>query len=114
MQRYRSGALSPAKQAVRLRGRLQFADGQLLGRLRKLCLRVISDHAFHSSSCSISSRGKVLLNLFRERMASGQPRIISLASGSCWYLLFTDACCEPDRPSWCCGLGGSWCTSQLI
>ena len=94
-----------AKQAVRLRGRLQFADGQLFGRLGKLCLKEVTNHAFRSSSCLLSARCKVLLNLLKERLANGQPRSISLAAGSCWYL-FTDACYEPDHPTWQCGLGG--------
>lgn len=93
------------KQAVRLRGRLQFADGQLFGRLGKLCLKEITLHAFGSSNDSLSERCRFLLKLFGDRLAGGKPRVISMATGSCWYL-FTDACYEPGDPTWCCGLGG--------
>ena len=99
-----SGRLE-SKQAVRLRGRLQFADGQLFGRLGKLCLKEITLHAFGSNNGVLSSRCKFLLKLFCDRLASGRPRVISMSTGSCWYL-FTDACYEPEHPSWRCGLGG--------
>ena len=42
-----NGELSQAE-ALKLRGRLQFADGQLFGRLGKLCLKEITSHAFSS------------------------------------------------------------------
>ena len=43
--------------------------------------------------------------MFCKMMESGKPRVISLVSSSNWYI-FTDACFEPDHPSWRCGLGG--------
>ena len=93
------------KDAIRLRGRLQFADGQLFGRLGKLCLKSITEHSLASSCKKISHRCRTLLSMFRKMMESGKPRIISLASNSNWFI-FTDACFEPDHPSWRCGLGG--------
>ena len=54
-----------SKEAVRLRGRLQFADGQLFGRLGKLRLKEVTDHAFHPSSPLLSDRCIVLLEAFR-------------------------------------------------
>ena len=44
-----SGRLSSAD-ALKLRGRLEFADGKLFGRIGKLCLKEVTDHAFSSSS----------------------------------------------------------------
>lgn len=99
-----SGELS-YKDAIRLRGRLQFADGQLFGRLGKLCLKSITEHSLTSSCKKISHRCRILLAMFRKMMSSGKPRIISLASSSNWFI-FTDACFEPNHPSWRCGLGG--------
>ena len=99
-----SGELS-YKEAIRLRGRLQFADGQLFGRLGKLCLKSITEHSLNSSCKKVSSRCRSLLAMFCDMMESGKPRIISLASSSNWFI-FTDACFEPDHPSWRCGLGG--------
>ena len=99
-----SGELS-YKDAIRLRGRMQFADGQLFGRLGKLCLKSITEHSLNNSCKKVSSRCRSLLTMFCNMMESGKPRIISLASSSNWFI-FTDACFEPDHPSWRCGLGG--------
>ena len=58
------------KDAIRLRGRLQFANGQLFGRLGKLCSKAITDHACNHKSCKISNRCRILLAL--------------LCSAECW------------------------------
>ena len=41
--------------ALKLRGRVQFADGQFFGRAGKLCLRVITDFAYGNSSGCLTS-----------------------------------------------------------
>eukprot|EP00435_Cladocopium_sp_Y103_P004485 s3451_g1.t1 len=92
-------------EALKLRGRLQFADGQLFGRVGKLCLKEITSHAFQSDSCSIDSRLKCLLELFLEQISSGPPRRVCGVTGRCFHV-FTDACYEPNDKSWPCGLGG--------
>ena len=99
-----SGCLSQAE-ALKLRGRLQFADGQLFGRLGKLCLKEVTDHAFSASGSKISSRLRQLLLLFSSQLLDGPPRKICGVSASCFYI-FTDACYEPSRSDWKCGLGG--------
>ena len=57
--------------ALKLRGRLQFADGQLFGRVGKLCLNEITSHAFSGSSAAISDRLAMLLGLFRSQLLTG-------------------------------------------
>ena len=86
-------------------GRLQFADGQLFGRLGKLCFKAITEHACSQNGCKISNRCHSLLALFSRNLEVGKPRIISLASSSNWFV-FTDARFEPENESWKCGLGG--------
>ena len=100
----KSGEIS-YKDAIRLRGRLQFADGQLFGRLGQFCSKSITEHSLNGSCKKMSSHCRSLLTVFCKMMESGKPRIISLASCSNWFV-FTDACFEPDHPSWRCGLGG--------
>ena len=92
------------KESLKLKGRLQFADGQLFGRLGKLCLKEVSNHAFGSSS-RISDRCSKLLSLFVEQLKMGPSRFISKATGSTW-LVSTDACYEPSDTHCPCGLGG--------
>ncbi len=70
-----------------------------------MCLKEITDHAFHRSSPELSDRCIVLLKAFRNQMSCGAPRVISKAASTCWYL-FTDACYEPSDDLWKCGLGG--------
>ena len=99
-----AGVLS-LPEALKLRGRLQFAEGQLFGRIGKLCLKEITDHAFTSGSSKIGARLKVLLELFQHHFLDGPPRKICGVSASSFFV-FTDACYEPRRPQWKCGLGG--------
>eukprot|EP00435_Cladocopium_sp_Y103_P054817 s1566_g18.t1 len=99
-----SGKLSQAD-ALKLRGRLQFADGQLFGRISKLCLKEITCHAFQNSSSKLGPRLRSLLKMFSEQLNQGLPRKICGVTSRCFYV-FTDACYEPDRSDWKCGLGG--------
>jgi hypothetical protein len=65
-----TGELSQAE-ALKLRGRLQFADGQLFGRLGKLCLKEITSHAFSSAGSKIDARLRKLLQLFHDHLLDG-------------------------------------------
>lgn len=48
---------------------------------------------------------KFFLGTFLNLLRTGKPRVIKRARGRS-TLIFTDACCERDAESWCCGLGG--------
>ena len=91
--------------ALKVRGRLQFADGQLFGRVGKLCLNEVTSHAFASVSSEISDRLHSLLSMFKCQLSSGPPRQICGVSSGCFYI-FTDACFERGHHSWPCGIGG--------
>ena len=91
--------------SLKLRGRLQFAEGQLFGRIGKLCLNEITNHAFSSSSSKIGSRLRQLLMLFKTQLLEGPPRRICGVTAGCSFI-FTDACYETGRVDWQCGLGG--------
>ena len=99
-----SGVLA-SQDALKLRGRLQFADGQLFGRIGKLCLKEIMSHAFSSEDSRIGARLGQLLRLFISNSLDGPPRKICGVLASCSYI-FTDACFEPGSSAWPCGLGG--------
>ena len=99
-----SGVLT-SQDALKLRGRLQFADGQLFGRIGKLCLKEVTSHAFASVDSKIGARLKQLLRLFISNSLDGPPRKICGVSANCSYI-FTDACFEPSSSTWPCGLGG--------
>ena len=91
-------------EALRLRGRMQFADGQIFGRASRLCLREVDKHVFETSGSALSDDSLAAISRFACLLREGAPRKISIDAGSPW-LLFTDACYEKGA-AWACGLGG--------
>ena len=99
-----SGSMS-LLDSQRLRGRMQFADGQLFGRIGQLCLRAVSNHGF--SGLGLKLLPDCINALFRNKnfLSENKPRRIMVASAKTWYI-FTDACYEPTSNDWPCGIGG--------
>jgi hypothetical protein len=93
-----------SKQAQRLRGRMQFAESQLYGRTGKRCLRVLADFAEGRRSV-LTTKDIFFLRMFHGLLKRNVPREVS-APGKENLLIFTDACYEPDHPTWPCGVGG--------
>ena len=92
-------------ESQKLRGRMQFADGQVFGRLGKLCMKAITNHAFKSRGDKLEKHTVDALRRFTIFLNYAKPRSLELASDSVWTI-YTDACCEPHRENWVCGLGG--------
>ena len=93
------------KEAQRLRGRMQFADSQLFGRCGRLCLSAVTDHAYKSSSKKLSKACVDALKRFQSSLKCGKPRVVQKSTSGVW-MVFTDACYDPDSPDWRCGIGG--------
>ena len=98
------GALTVVE-SQRLRGRMQFMDGQLFGRLGRLCMRAITDHAFIKKQVKLDCSTRVALERFLIFLEHAKPRQLHTNSGMPWFI-YTDACYEPKDTSWPCGLGG--------
>ena len=92
-------------EAQKLRGRMQFMDGQLFGRLGRLCMREVTNHTCDLSSLKIRKRTADALNRFVVFLEHADPRRIHLSTDEVWHV-YTDACYEPTATSWKCGLGG--------
>ena len=92
-------------EAQKLRGRMQFMDGQIFGRLGRLCMRAVTDHAFTKRSTKLSEDTQAALKRFLVFLEHSGPRRLHLNSHRVWFL-FTDACYEPGSKNWQCGLGG--------
>ena len=92
-------------ESQKLRGRMQFADGQVLGRLGKLCMKAITNHAFKNRGDKLEKQTVDALRRFTIFLNYAKPRSLELASDSVWTI-YTDACYEPHRENWVCGLGG--------
>ena len=74
----RTGSLNKLD-ALKLRGRMQFASGQIFGRLAKKVLAVITGHAYGSSSPKLSSEVISSLVLYRNLLKVEVPRELELA-----------------------------------
>ena len=98
----------PVHEALRLRGRMMFANAFLFGRSGKECLKAVGDHANTDGSEKISHSLKKALIRFLHRLEEGAPRVICIASDQAWYI-FTDASYEPDAATPYCGIGGLLC-----
>ena len=91
------------KHALELRGKLAFADAQVMGLAGRYALQQITAHAYHSPfKACLSYECSMALKFLRKRNAEGTPRTITPAIKDCW-LLFTDACFHEDGSG---GLGG--------
>ena len=85
-----------------LRGRLGFADSFLHGRIGKLVLKKLIDHAYGKNS-RMDEELCLALIAMRARLQSAGPKVVSANSFSQWFI-FSDACFEPSLGTG--GLGG--------
>ncbi|CAL1148965.1 unnamed protein product [Cladocopium goreaui] len=92
-------------EALRLRGRMQFASGQFYGRLARRCLAVVTQHAYGSESSTLAEAAIHALSRFRDMLVNGVPRMISSKATTTWFI-FTDASHEPHESEPFSGVGG--------
>jgi len=81
-------------ESQRLRGRMQFADGRLFGRIGQLCLRAVSNHGFSGKGPKIPDDCITALLRFQTFLCGNNPRRVVVSSAKTFYI-FTDACYEP-------------------
>ena len=105
-----SGSLAKLD-ALRLRGRMQFASGQIFGRLAKKVLAVITGHAYGSSTSQLSPNLVTSLVLYKKLLDVDVPRELRIGSNKS-FCVFTDASFEPDHPEWQAGLGAVLCSTE--
>eukprot|EP00435_Cladocopium_sp_Y103_P005114 s4349_g1.t1 len=77
-----------------LRGRLGFADSFLHGRLGKLVLKQLVDHAYGTSKY-MDARLVNVLKAMSERLQTSKPRVVSFSDCRQWFI-YTDASYEPE------------------
>ena len=89
-----------------LNGKLAFAHGQIFGLAGKYVLQAVSDHVYAKPfKANVSDDLKHALRFFQERLVTGLPRSINMATKHTQFIL-TDACFEPDMTG---GIGGVLC-----
>ena len=90
------------KEALQLRGRLQFAQAQFFGRLGRRCLNEITRHAY-SGRLKLSTSAKERLEEFGKFLSSAQPRLVGQVSCRT-FMILTDAAFGKETRAG--GLGG--------
>ncbi len=99
------GGRLPRADALRLRGsRLQFASGQLFGRLAKKALSIVTEHAYLSKNATLDAETISALKLYLSCLESQRPRAVHRSISQVFFI-FTDACFEPDSSSVKAGIG---------
>ena len=61
-------------ESQKLRGRMQFMDGQLFGRLGRLCMRAITDHSFIKKHVKLDRTTRESLERFLIFLEHAKPR----------------------------------------
>ena len=102
-----SGKLS-SKDALRLRGRLQFASGQVFGRVAKAALTAVTQHAYSGRGELLDDELVFALNLHRRFLTANEPRVLRGACAESWFI-FTDACFELEDGLMSSGIGAVLC-----
>ena len=70
------GGRLPRADALRLRGRLQFASVQLFGRLAKKALSIVTEHAYSSKNATLDAETISALRLYLSCLESQRPRAV--------------------------------------
>ncbi|CAE7216539.1 unnamed protein product [Symbiodinium natans] len=94
-----------APQALKLRGKLQFASGQLFGRQSKFCMQQLSDYAHGGAPPDLPTECIDTFTSLVDMLDSGRPRLVQVNKQQTWYV-FTDASYSKDDPVLPCGVGG--------
>ena len=98
------GGRLPRADALRLRGRLQFASGQLFGRLAKKALSIVTGHAYSSTNATLDVETISALKLYLSCLESQRPRAVHRSISQVFFI-FTDACFEQESSSVKAGIG---------
>ena len=98
------GSLLKAE-ALRLRGRLQFADSCLHGRIGSIALKRLAEHAY-TPNASITDELRQGLVFLKQRLETNHSRTINKDPEMTWFV-FSDASYEPEGQSG--GIGAVLC-----
>ena len=89
---------------MKLRGRLQFAAGNLFGRIARSSLAIITQHAYISVSSKLDPRSVMALQLHVKLLKHSRPRELRASANNVWFIQ-TDACYEPGDDEVFAGVG---------
>ena len=98
-----------AKDGERLRGRLNFMESQLFGKLSQQAFKGLSRHVLAGGG-KLSTASRVHLQFLKDRISKGKPRKVTTSLEDTVHI-FVDACHEPGAPQ-PAGLGGNLINSS--
>ena len=99
----KTGKLKKAE-ALKLRGRLQFASGNVFGRIAKSILSAVTAHAYYCKSQELDDRTVLALTLHRQLLHDGRPRELRPTTGKVSFVQ-TDACYDQVDGKVLAGIG---------
>ena len=76
------------KESQKLRGRMQFADSQLFGRVGRLCMRAVTNHGFSGGGPKMNCECVNALVRFRRQLELAKPRQIMKSSNRTWFVFY--------------------------
>jgi hypothetical protein len=91
-------------EALRLRGRLQFAARQVFGRVAKASLSAITAHAYRGGPTRLTERSLLAFALHVRLLESWKTEGTKATCNNVWFIQ-TDACYEPGDASIFSGIG---------
>ena len=83
---------------------LQFACGQLFGRLAKKAVSIVTEHTYSSKNATLDVETVSALKLYLSCLELQRPRAVHRSISQVFFI-FTDACFEPDSSSVKAGIG---------
>ena len=84
------------KEALSIKGKLQFAEGQLFYRVTATICRLLSRWASTGGSRPLTEEMRVALSSIEPALSVAGPRLIEPTSEEPPALIWTDGACEPD------------------
>ena len=90
--------------ALKLRDRLQFAAGNLFGRIARSSFAIITQHAYSGVSSKLDPRSVMALQLHVRLLQHSRPHELRASANNVWFIQ-TDACYEPGDDEVFAGVG---------
>ena len=80
-----SGHMSTSD-ALRLRGRMQFASGQLYARSVRVCMGQVTNHAYTPGCTKLTKELTRSLERYLAALLVDKPRVVLKSTGATWYI----------------------------
>ena len=101
-------------EALRLRGCMQFASGQMFGRLARFVLGSVTKHAYNPRGTMLSQETVNASELYARMLENGSPRKVTVSKRTEPWFVFMDASHELSPAGVSAGIGGVLINSSEV